>query len=179
MRHVIGRLTALLALTTAIVAASALPAAAYAPDDAITVSAAAVDPGGSVRLSAQSGTFSPDERLTITVRGENAGSVVFALARTAIETATHTTSTANAGGGLDAVTITFPEDARGAYTVEVFSASTPGGSVTVTVGGLSSTGLDAQSLLGIWVGGGALVLAGVVVLAAVLLARRRRAADAA
>jgi len=47
----------------------------------------------------------------------------------------------------------------------------------VAADGLPTTGGDSGQLLGIWIGGGALVLAGVVVLVAVLVRRRNDARD--
>lgn len=179
MHHRFPRVLATLALALIAVIGVAAPAQAYPPDDAARVSSTTTEPGGTVRLSVSDGTFVPGESLTITVRGEHASGVVFGLVRTAIETSTFSGARANAAGGLDPLAVTFPSNAAGAYTIAVFSASSPGDTVTVTVGALSVTGLSAQSLLGLWVGGGALVLAGVVVLAATLVARRRREADAA
>jgi hypothetical protein len=179
MYHRLSRLTASLALATTLLLGTALPANAYPPNDAVLVSETSVDPGGSVRLSVAEDTFAPGEQLTITVRGENASGVTFGLVRTAVETKTYSDARANAAGGLDPLAVTFPANAGGAYTIAVFSPSSPGDTVTVTVGALSVTGINSQSLLGLWVGGGALVLAGVTVLAAALVARRRRSLDAA
>jgi hypothetical protein len=167
------RLAAASALAALLVAAPAA-ALAYAPDDAARVTRTTVDPGGSVELSVASGVFRPGEDVTVTVRGENAAGVTFAMVRTAVETTTYSDADATATGGLDPLTVTFPRDAAGAYTIAAFSPSTPGDSVTVTVGGLSSTGIDEQSLLGIWVGGGALVLAGIIIAGAATVARHRR-----
>lgn len=168
-----ARLAAASVLAAVLVAA---PVAAYAypPDDAARVTQTSVEPGGSVDLSVASDVFQPGEQVTITVRGENASGVAFAIVRTAVETQTYTGANANDAGGLDPLRVTFPADAGGAYTIAVFSPSTPGDTVTVTVGGLSVTGIDGQSLLGIWVGGGALVLAGVVTAVAATVARHRR-----
>lgn len=173
-----SRALGLLALSTALVLAPSLPAAAYAPVGAVTVSATTLDPGGSVRLSVRNGTFTPGETLTVTVRGENASDVSFALVRAGVQTATHTTP-ANTAGGLDPLGLTFPANASGTYTIAAFSASSSGGTATVTVGALSATGLDSQSLTGLWVGGSALVAAGVIVLVSVLVVRHRRRLDAA
>ncbi|MDQ1129336.1 cell wall protein [Microbacterium sp. SORGH_AS_0888] len=178
MSHLLARTFGLLAVVTSLVIGTAIPAVAYAPADSITVSSTTVDRGGSVQLGVQNGTFGSGERLTITVRGENASGVSFALVRAGVETATHT-ATANAAGGMNALTLTFPENASGAYTIAVFSASSPGANVTVTIGSLSVTGFDSQSLIGLWVGGGALILAGIVVLIASFVVRRRRKLDEA
>lgn len=178
MSHRLPRIVAAL-LLAAVMALGAAPAHAYPPDDAVRVSTTSVDPGGTVRLSVIDEVFEPGEQLTITVRGEQASGVVFGAVRTAVETSTYAGARANERGGLDPLTVRFPTDAAGAYTIAVFSASSPGDTVTVTVGALSVTGMNAQSLLGLWVGGGALVLAGVVVLTAALVARRRRDIDAA
>lgn len=167
------RLAAASALA-ALLIGTPVAAFAYPPDDAARVTQTSVDPGGSVELSVAPDVFEPGEQVTITVRGENAAGVTFAMVRTGIETKTYTDANANSAGGLDPLRVTFPADAGGAYTIAVFSPSTPGDTVTVTVGGLSVTGMDGQSLLGIWVGGGALVLAGVIIAVAATVARHRR-----
>ncbi|MBZ4487652.1 hypothetical protein LQ938_02370 [Microbacterium sp. cx-55] len=147
---------------------------AYPPNDAARVTQTSVDPGGSVQLSVAADVFTPGEQVTITVRGENASGVTFAMVRTALETRIYTDARANSDGGLDPLTVTFPADAAGAYTIAVFSPSTPGDTVTVTVGSLSVTGIDSQSVLGIWVGGAALIVAGALIAVTATVARHRR-----
>lgn len=168
------------AAATALAAALTLvPVAAFAypPDDATRVSQTSVDAGGSVEVSVAADVFRPGEQVTVTVRGENASRVTFAMVRTALETTTYTGARANAQGGLDPLTVTFPADAAGTYTIAVFSPSTPGDTVTVTVGGLSVTGLDRSSVVGIWIGGGALILAGGLIAVTATVARHRRRHD--
>lgn len=181
MLRPLSRLAAASAVAVALTAMLTLvPATAFAypPDDATRVSQTSVDAGGSVEVSVAAGVFRPGEQVTVTVRGENASRVMFAMVRTALETMTYAEARANAEGGLDPLTLTFPSDAAGTYTIAVFSPSTPGDTVTVTVGGLSVTGLDGQSALGIWVGGGALVLAGGLIAVTATVARHRRRHDA-
>lgn len=168
----------LLAATIALGAAGAAQASIYPPSDSIVASSTTVQSGGSVRISAKSGTFAATEPLTITTTGENGRQVQYGIVRLENSTATYRDAVSNADGGLAPLTVTFPRDAAGVYTIAIFSPSSPGGTVSVTVGGLSATGLNASSTLGIWIGGGALVLAGAVVAIAVAVRRMQDAADA-
>ena len=97
-------------------------------------------------------------------------------------TAASVTKTADSTGQVTAV-VTLPASPSGTYTLSATGAradgSTGGGAGTgggSTGGGSSAlpvTGMDANSLLGIWVGGGALVLAGGTVALATTLRRKR------
>lgn len=170
------RVLAGLALAAGAIFATPLAAAAYPADDAARVSDAVVEPGGTVTLTVADGTFAPGEPATITVTGENGAGARFGMVRAAISTATYRDATTNGAGGLDPVRIAFPADARGAYTIAVFTSSSPGDTVTVTVNGLSATGADFGPYLGIWVGGAALAVAGGAVAVATTVVRRRRGA---
>ena len=174
MKKFLPRLVAVAALAAGAVFAVPAAALAYPADDAASVSSAVVEPGGSATLSVADGTFAANEPATITVTGENGAGATFGMVRAAVSTATYRDAVTNAQGGLDPVRITFPADARGAYTIAVFTASSPGDTVTVTVNGLSATGADFGPYLGIWIGGGALALAGGAVAVATAVVRRRR-----
>ncbi len=174
MPHLFPRLTAAAALAVLSVFALPVAASAYPAEDAASVSEAVVEPGGSVTLTVQDGTFAPNEPATITVTGENGAGVTFGMVRAAVSTATYRDATTNAAGGLNPVRLTFPADARGAYTIAVFTASSPGDTVTVTVNGLSATGADFGPYLGVTLGAGALAVAGGAVAIATTIVRRRR-----
>ena len=65
------------------------------------------------------------------------------------------------------------------YNIAAISRSSAGGTASASItgtDGLPTTGGDSGQLIGVWVGGGALVLAGITVLVA-LAARRRRDRD--
>jgi hypothetical protein len=173
IRSFFARTTAALFLAAAVVAVP-VAASAYPADDAASVSSATVEPGGDVTLTVEDGTFEPNIPATVTVTGENGAGVTVAVVRTVVSTMTYRDATTNAAGGVDPLTVTFPQDARGAYTIAVFTASSPGDTVTVTVAGLSATGIDAGPLLGVWIGGGALVAAGAAIAVATTIVRRRR-----
>ncbi|MGP3535835.1 cell wall protein [Microbacterium sp. RD1] len=174
MSKLLPRAVAVLALAAGALFAVPVAAAAYPADDAASVSDAVVQPGGTVTLTVADGTFGANEPATITVTGENGARVTFGMVRAAVSTATYRDATTNAAGGLDPVRLTFPSDARGAYTIAVFTSSSPGDTVTVTVNGLSATGADLGPYLGLMVGGGALALAGGAVAVATTVVRRRR-----
>lgn len=179
MKKVFSTTLAAVAVVAALTfgAPAAASANAYPPIDSAQVSTAAVDPGGSVQLTVNDGVFLPGESLTITVTGNNARgiTVTSGMVKFAVETLTYSDATANSAGGLDPLTLVFPEDASGAYNIAVFSSSSPGDTVTVTVGNLPVTGASSANLLGYWVGGGALLLAGGAIAVAATVHRQRKA----
>lgn len=173
--------TAILIAGAALAAPTIAHAEVYPPADSAQVSDTVIEPGDTVTFWVEDGAFLPGEPVTITLEGENASGATLAFVKFAIETQTWN-RTANAEGGLDPVQITFPMDASGVYTISAFSATSAGDSVTVTVvgdadGGLAATGLDSNSLLGLWVGGGALVLAGGALAVATTVRRNRKHAE--
>ncbi|WIM22818.1 MULTISPECIES: cell wall protein [unclassified Microbacterium] len=173
-------------LTVAAVAATsalALPAAAqaaaiYPPSDSCAVSPATAGAGESLDFSCNAATFSANEPVTITVTGENGAGVTFgaAFVKFAITTGS-TTTTSTDTGALEPITITLPSDARGVYNIAAISPTSAGGAGSTTVGtggaGLATTGGDASQFAGLWLGGGALVLAGAAVAAGAAVRRAR------
>ncbi|WP_157553730.1 cell wall protein [Microbacterium hominis] len=150
----------------------------YPPVDSCTSSPASVPAGGTLSFVCASGTFAANEPVTITVTGENGRDVAFGIVRFAISTGS-VTRTSDATGALPAVGITLPQNASGVYNIAAISRSSAGGTASTSItgaDGLPSTGGDSGQLVGVWVGGGALVLAGATVLIA-LAARRRRDRD--
>ncbi|MEN2740547.1 cell wall protein [Microbacterium sp. X-17] len=161
----------LLSAMTAFGIAGAAQAAVYPPSDSIVVSSTTVEPGGSIVVRIKDGTFGSGEQLTVTTTGERGTDVSYALVRFDSTTSTYRDARANAAGGAGPITVTFPSGASGVYTIAVFSPSSPGVTATITVGTLPVTGFNASSTVGLWVGGGALVLAGAVVAIAVAVRR--------
>jgi hypothetical protein len=160
---------------------------AYTPPPSGTVSSTTVGPGGSFTFGAPADVFEPGETVTISLTGENASGATLGFVKFAVETQALGTVTAGSNGGFGAVKITLPSNASGRYTVLATSASNPVGisaSVTTSTSsgtdddGLAATGLDSAALLPIWIGGGALVLAGGG-LAVAATVRRNRKQDAA
>lgn len=179
-----NRLTHLLAAAAlAAAAVFAVPAAAqassiYPPSDACQVSPSATTPGSTVVFSCAEGTFGADEAVKITITGENGAGATFGFVRFAVTTGAYDT-TSGAAGELAGTRITLASDASGIYNIAAVSASSAGGTASVTVSasgdGLPSTGGDSQAL-GLWAGGALLLVAGgaIAVTAAV---RRRRNTD--
>ncbi|WP_194397509.1 cell wall protein [Microbacterium atlanticum] len=162
---------AFLALTPT--AASASPI--YPPSDSCTTSPASVEAGGTVAFECAEATFSGDESVTITVTGENGADARIGMVRFDISTASEIV-TSEADGSLAAIDITLPADSSGTYNIAAVSASSAGGTAAVSVvsaSGLPATGLDSQSTMGLWIGGGALVLAGVALAGAAVWRRTR------
>ncbi|PVW03740.1 hypothetical protein DEA06_12425 [Microbacterium sp. Gd 4-13] len=164
-----------------------LAAQAYPTGDEAGVSSPTVTPGGTVEFTVADDTFAPGEPVTITLTGENASGASLAAIKMAVETATLGTVTAAADGSIS-TGITFPANASGVYTITATSPSVPAGvSVSVSAaaagggtggsnagGSLPATGMDSGSLLGLWVGGGALVLAGGAVAVGAAVHRQRK-----
>lgn len=151
----------------------------YPPVGSCSTSDASVGGGGTLDFSCQQRTFGADEAVTITVTGENGRDVAFGIARFAISTGSMT-RTSDASGALDTVRITLPSTASGVYNIAAISRSSAGGTASVSItgaDGLPTTGGDSGQLLGVWVGGGALVLAGATVLIALAVRRRRERND--
>lgn len=182
------RITAAVALAAA--AALALPVAAqaatiYPPSNACSVVPSVITPGATVTFSCTDGTFSPGEFVTVTVEGNTSvevGFLKFAVTSTGTSAATST-------GALSGIPITFPTNATGVYNITAVSGTSAGGTASATIGsasstsgsgsgsGLATTGLDSGSLLGLWVGGGAIVLAGGALTVAATVRRNRKHAD--
>lgn len=169
------------ALTTLPLAANA---STYPPAGSGTVSSSTVVPGGTVTFSVANDIFEPGEPVTVTLTGENASGASLAFVKFAVQTKTLGVLEANAQGGLDPISIRFPADASGPYTITAISPSAGGGvSATVTAvaagsgagGVLPATGSDSASLLGVWIGGGALVLAGGALAVVAAVRRNSRA----
>jgi hypothetical protein len=181
MKHSI-RITAVAALVAA--SALALPAAAqaappiYPPSNACSVVPAVITPGATVTFNCTDGSFTPGEFVSVTVEGNttaNVGFIKFAVTSSG-------STTASAGGSIS-VPITFPSNASGNYNIAATSATSAGGVSSVSIGSatggssegtLPATGIDSSSLLGLWVGGGALVLAGGAVALTAAVRRNRK-----
>jgi hypothetical protein len=134
------------------------------------------------------GSFASFENVNIYLTGVNADDATLATVKAATNTTPQLVGsvTADADGGATA-RIQLPAGAGGNYTILGTSLSNPAGvSATVTLaavgggtggtGGLPATGMDSGSLLGLWVGGGALVLAGGAVAAGAAVHRQRKQA---
>ncbi len=165
---------ALIALTVVALPAAANASTIYPPVGACSVEPAAISAGATVTLACDDKTFASNETVTITVTGENGAAARIGMVKFAITTASGTT-TATSTGSLERVSIVMPSDATGTYNIAAVSPTSSGGtaaaSITRADGGLPGTGMDSASLLGLWVGGGALVLAGLT-LTAVAVSRR-------
>lgn len=181
MKHTIR--TAIFAATIAAASALALPAAAqatiYPPSGSCTVSPTTTTPGGTVTFECVAETFSSSENVTITVTGENGSATEIGMVHFAISTASGS-AVSEADGSLAGVPITLPSNASGTYNIAAVSPTSAGGTAAVTVtsggsGGLPGTGLDSASLTGLWIGGGALLLAGGALAVTAGVRRSRRA----
>lgn len=136
------------------------------------------------------GGYAPGSPVDFTLTGVGVTGANIATAGLAVTSAS-VTKFADASGAASAV-ITLPEPQVGTYILTAAGTAADGsatgsstvvggssgsgtsaGGTTDASGSLPATGMDANSLLGFWVGGGALVLAGATV-AVVATARRNR-----
>lgn len=171
------------AVVVAAAAFTALPLAANAagvtqyPDAQVVSGPATLAPGASGTYTFAG--FEAGEQVTFTLTGEGIGPANLAIVKAA-PTSTTEVKTAAADGTASAV-VTLPTNATGVYTLTADSASTDPASVTITLpagaGGLPATGIDAASMTGVWIGGGALLAAGIAV-TSVAMIRRRQAEQA-
>lgn len=169
MKNFRAKLAAVVIAAAALIAAPAA-ASAYTPAQPVS-GPATIAPGGS-GVYVFSG-FQPGESVLFTLTGESVGDANLAIVRTAV-TSTTETKTANADGQASA-TVTLPANATGTYTLTAQGQGDPA-TVTITVagsGGLPPTGLDAASMTGVWIGGGALLAAGIAVTAVAVIRRRQ------
>lgn len=172
--------TKLAAVVIAVAAIVAAPAAAnaYTPDEPAVVVNGNIVAGGTITLGAVSFDF--NTTITFTITGENAASATQAAVKTVVNTSPAFTTTTN-GSGAASVGVRLPANASGTYTVAVTGLKN-GATVTETsqlvvstggaTGGLPATGVDSASLMGVWIGGGVLLLGGLAV--TVFAVRRQR-----
>lgn len=125
--------------------------------------------------------FAPGSTVTFVLVGYNADQAGLATANLPVSSKS-ITKVADASGNATA-NVTLPADARGSYTLSATptggtsnnAGGTAGGSSNNAGGstGLPATGFDANSMLGLWVGGGALALAGGTIAVATTVRRNR------
>lgn len=164
------------AAAAAVIAGAAIfaPVAANADEyTPVPPAGVTITPGGTVTVPFTG--FAPNESVSFTLTGENASGATLAFVHFAVETANLGTKTADADGAVSAA-VTLPADASGSYTLTA-SGETSGedASATLTVTGetLPATGSDSAQLLGLWIGGGALLLAGGGIAVAATVRRHR------
>jgi LPXTG-motif cell wall-anchored protein len=154
--------TKIAAVAIAIVALVAAPTAAMAytpvPPSGTTTT---IPAGGSATFLFD---FSGTGTVTYTLTGEGVGPGSLAM----VKAAPPSTQVSKAVG--ETVTVTLPSNATETYTLVGTLGSE---SITLTINAtLATTGFDASSMLGVWIGGGVLLLGGVLV--TVFAARRER-----
>ncbi|MGN7188359.1 LPXTG cell wall anchor domain-containing protein [Microbacterium enclense] len=183
MKLTVTKAGASVALAGALLLAAPAVAEAYVPTDPNTITFEITESG-----PVGAGGFQPGAQVTGTLVGKGIGPNNLATANLPV-TAASITKTADASG-VATINVILPENPSGSYTLAVSGARADGstgtggtapagtggtsaGGTTDASGSLPATGMDANSLLGFWVGGGALVLAGATV-AVVATARRNR-----
>ena len=186
MKNTILRAAAAISLAAAVVMAPTVANAYVDPSTAIATPST-IAPGQTSTFTTNGAPFTGDEEVLISLTGENASGATLGMVKAAVQTNTSLRSHAKAGAL--AVPITFPSNASGVYNL-TFTGATSGtvvrAQMTVSsasaapstppsTGGLAKTGIDGGSMTGLWVAGGALVVAGAAVGAGAVLRRRRRA----
>ncbi len=186
MKNTILRAAAAISLAAAAVMAPTV-ANAYVDPSAAIATPSTITPGQASTFTTNGAPFTGDEEVLISITGENASGATLGMVKAAVET--NTTLRTHAKAGALAVPITFPSNASGTYTL-TFTGATSGtvirAQVTVSsasatpstppsTGGLAKTGIDSGSMTGLWIAGGALVVAGTAVGTGAVLRRRRHA----
>ncbi|WP_405371695.1 MULTISPECIES: hypothetical protein [unclassified Microbacterium] len=181
MKNKISKAAAVLAIAAAAVFAAPAVASAYTPAPVTGTNITIVAGDNSTVVF---NNFEANENVTFTLTGFNASAGSLALVQASASESISIDKEANADGEA-AVEVTLPDNAQGTYTLaadgEVSGASE---SVTIQVaatggtggGALPGTGFDGDALLGLWVGGGVLVLAGASIAVATSVRRARQTA---
>ncbi|MDJ1114428.1 hypothetical protein [Microbacterium dauci] len=191
MKNKISKAAAALAIAAAAVFAAPAVASAYTPvAPGGTVS---VEPGQPITLFIdQSALPAADTRVIFTFTGEGVTGANIAIVKTAVTSASVTKPRGSS------VTVTVPADGFGDYSLVATGATSgtalpplaialPGGGAGGDGGddgsaaggdgeGLPDTGFAGETLLGLWVGGGILVLAGASIAVATSVRRARQTA---
>ncbi|MCY1717627.1 LPXTG cell wall anchor domain-containing protein [Microbacterium sp. SL62] len=155
------------ALAGALLFAAPAVAQAYVPSSPNTVTVT-VTSNGPVPVSG----FQAGAQVTFTLVGRGVTGANIATANLPVTSAS-VTKTADSSGSATA-TVTLPAGASGTYTLAATGARAAAGGGGNNAGpSLPETGFDANSMLGIWVGGGALVLAGGTIAVATTVRRNR------
>ncbi|RKS89853.1 hypothetical protein DEU37_1168 [Microbacterium sp. AG790] len=168
MKHRFSKIAASIAIAAGLVIAAPAMAQAYTPTGPDTVTITVTAPGP-VPVAG----FQPGATVTFTLVGEGVTGANIAAVKFAVTSAS-TTKTADSSGVATATVVGTPP-AGASWTLAATgarSSSEAGGST------LPSTGGNSESLLGIWVGGGALVLAGATVAVAATVRRNRKESNA-
>lgn len=180
MKNKISKAAAALAIATATVFAAPAVANAYTPTP-VTGSSVTIVAGDNATIVFNN--FVANENVTFTLTGFNASAGSLAAVRAAANESISIEKQANAEGEA-AVEVTLPDNAQGSYTLAADGdVSGEAAAVTISVaatgdgsGVLPGTGFDGDALLGLWVGGGVLVLAGASIAVATSVRRARQTA---
>ena len=179
-------LRAAAALTLAAVALTTPTTAnAYVDPAVIIATPSTIASGGTSTFTTDLAPYSGSEEILITITGENANGAKLAMIRTAIET--NSSLRTRAVNGKLNVPIAFPANATGAYDLTFTGVTSkvvlksritivPPGTTPPSKAGLAVTGIDSGSTVGLWLAGGALMLAGAAVGIGAAVRRRRAAA---
>ena len=172
MKHKITKAVASFAAAGALLFAAPAMAQAYVPTGPNTVTIT-ITSNGPVPVSG----FQPGAEVTFTLVGRGVTGANIATANLPVTSAS-VTKTADSSGAATAV-VTLPANPSGPYTLAASGARADGsagsGSGSNPGGGtaLPATGVNGESLMGIYIGGGALVLAGATVPVAAKVRRNR------
>lgn len=186
MGHIM-KTTIIRAVTALALAAAALmaPTAANAYTDpaAVSVTPSNATPGGVATFTTDRAAYQGDEEIVISVTGGAAKSITLA----SVATETNDSLRSKAVNGYLKTPVRFPSNAKGVYYFTFTGAKSgvvlhasvtinqPGSSTSPAKGGLAVTGFDAGSTAGLWVAGGALLVAGGAVAVGAVVRRRRSA----
>ncbi|BAJ75214.1 FOG: PKD repeat [Microbacterium testaceum StLB037] len=170
MKHKITKAVASFAAAGALLFAAPAVAQAYVPTGPNTVTIT-VTSNGPVPVAG----FQPGAEVTFTLVGRGVTGANIATANLPVTSAS-VNKTADSSGTATA-TVTLPANPSGTYTLAASGAradsNTGGGNNNGGTNALPETGVNGESLMGIYIGGGALVLAGATVAVAAKVRRNR------
>jgi LPXTG-motif cell wall-anchored protein len=178
MKHTLTKAAASATIAGALLFAAPAIAQAYVPTSPDTVTVT-VTGDGPVPIDG----FTAGASVTFTLVGRGVTGANIATANLPVTSAS-VTKTADSSGVATAV-VTLPANPSGSYTLSATgarAAAAGGGTGSGTSAGgsgtaLPATGIDSQSMMGIWVGGGALIAAGATVAVAAKMRRNRGEAN--
>lgn len=179
-------LRAATALSLAAVALMAPTAANAYTDPAVVIATpSTITAGSTSTFTTDLAPYDASEEILISIRGENATGAKLAMVKTAVET--NATLRTRAVQGKLSVPIAFPANGLGTYDLTFTGATSnvvlhsrvtvvAAGTKTPAQAGLAVTGVDGDNSVGLWLAGGALIVAGASVGIGAAVRRRRSAA---
>lgn len=184
MKNTILRAAAALSLA-AIALMAPTAANAYTDPAVVIATPSTITAGSTSTFTTDLAPYDASEEILISITGENAGGAKLAMVKTAVET--NATLRTRAVQGKLNVPIAFPSNGIGTYDLTFTGVTSKvvlhsritvvaPGTKTPSKAGLAVTGIASDDTVGLWIAGGALVVAGAAVGIGATVRRRRHTA---